>query len=637
MLDSRAAALPSVMRSNAPSEAVSGRSARARLALLALGVVYGDIGTSPLYALRECFAGHGLAVQHDTVLGVVSLIFWSLASIVSVKYLLYVLEADNRGEGGILALMALSLTGQRTGWARTVILTLGVLGAALLYGDGAITPAISVLSAVEGLKLAVPSFAGYVVPVTCLILVALFLFQRRGTAGVGRIFGPIMLLWFLVLAVLGLRHVFAAPEILRAINPWYGVKLLLAGPVPSIGVLGAVFLVVTGGEALYADLGHFGRRPIRLAWMAVVWPALLINYFGQGALLLQHPDAAENPFFRLAPGWALVPLVLLSTAAAVVASQALITGVFSLTRQASMLQLLPRVTVLHTSAQQEGQIYVPLVNGMMLLVTIALVTSFGSSSRLASAYGIAVTLTMVITTLLAYAVARSRGWSAASALAVTLVFLVIELPFLIANTSKIGDGGWLPLLFGLVLALTMGTWHHGRRLVARRFQQQLLPVSAFLSIIDRKAHVRVPGTAVFMTRSLEGTPPALLHNLDHNHVLHENVVLLSIVTEPSPRVEESERLSIESLAPGLWRLIGRYGFLERPDAPDLLLHSGLINSLREATFFLGQEHLLVGESATLTRWHMLFFTLLSRSAQPATSFFNIPPTRVLEVGIQLVL
>jgi KUP system potassium uptake protein len=328
---------------------------------------------------------------------------------------------------------------------------------------------------------------------------------------------------------------------------------------------------------------------------------------------------------------------LLSTAATVVASQALITGVFSLTRQASMLQLLPRVTVLHTSAQQEGQIYVPLVNGVMLLVTIALVTSFGSSSRLASAYGIAVTLTMLITTLLAYAVARSRGWSAPCALGVTLAFLAIELPFLVANTSKIGDGGWLPLLFGLVLALTMGTWHHGRRLVARRFQQQLLPVSAFLSIIDRKAHVRVPGTAVFMTRSLEGTPPALMHNLDHNHVLHENVVLLSILTEPSPRVEESERLSIESLAPGLWRLIGRYGFLEQPDAPDLLLHSGLINSLREATFFLGQEHLLVGESATLTRWHMLFFTLLSRSAQPATRFFNIPPARVLEVGIQLVL
>jgi KUP system potassium uptake protein len=636
MFDSRAALLPAVAGHGAPRTTGSGTT-RAQLALLALGVVYGDIGTSPLYALRECFAGHGLAVERETVLGVVSLIFWALAAIVSVKYLLYVLEADNRGEGGILALMALSLTGQRSARMRTAVLTLGVIGAALLYGDGAITPAISVLSAVEGMKLVAPGFEGFVVPVTCLILVALFLFQRRGTAGVGRIFGPIMLLWFLVLAVLGVRQIVGAPEILAALNPWYALELLVSGPVPSIGVLGAVFLVVTGGEALYADLGHFGRAPIRLAWLVLVWPALLLNYFGQGALLLQQPDAAHNPFFRLAPGWALVPLVALSTVATVVASQALITGAFSLTRQASMLQVLPRVTVHHTSAQQEGQIYVPLVNGGLLLVTIGLVISFGSSSRLASAYGIAVALTMVVTTLLAFEVSRSRGWSSRRALAVTLGLLAIELPFVAANLSKIGDGGWLPLLLGFLLALTMGTWHHGRRLVERRFAQQLLPVKDFLSIVARKSHVRVSGTAAFMTRSLEGTPPALLHNLEHNKVLHENVVLLSIVTEPTPRVPEKNRLSIESLAPGLWRLVGRYGFLEQPDAPDLLLHSGLINSLREATFFLGQEHLLVGDRASLTRWHMLFFTLLSRLAQPATRFFNVPPARVMEVGIQLVL
>jgi KUP system potassium uptake protein len=617
--------------------APSGTPQRLKLSLLALGVVYGDIGTSPLYTLRECFHGHGLRVELASVLGVLSLVFWSLAIIVSVKYLRYVLDHDNHGEGGILALMALALSRSPGGRRRNVILALGIVGASLLYGDGAITPAISVLSAMEGLAFAAPSAHGLVVPATCVILVALFLIQRRGTAAVGLIFGPITLLWFVVLALLGLRQVVAAPFILQALNPWYGVTFLAERGFAGCGVLGAVFLAVTGGEALYADLGHFGRGPIRLAWHAVVWPALVLNYFGQGALLLHDPTAVANPFFRLAPSWALYPLVALSTLATVIAAQALITGVFSITRQASMLGLLPRVTVLHTSAQQEGQIYVPFVNWGLMLATLALVCTFGSSSRLASAYGIAVTLSMLITTLLAHSVARARGWSGPRALFVTLGFLGVELGFLLANVEKIAHGGWLPLLFGAGLTLVMTTWYRGRQLLAARFRQELMPVSQLLQLLGRKTHVRVPGTAVFMTSSLDGTPPALLHNLDHNHVLHEVVVFLSIVTDSAARVPEAERMRIESVAPGMWRLVGRYGFMDQPDAQDLLLHSGLIYGIRDVTFFLGQEHLLVSDQSRLRRWRMFLFSFLSRIAQPARGYFNIPPSRVMEVGIQVVL
>ncbi|HWO10705.1 MAG TPA: potassium transporter Kup [Polyangiaceae bacterium] len=615
----------------------AGAAQRLKLSLLALGVVYGDIGTSPLYALRECFHGHGVPVVQSSVLGVLSLIFWSLTSIVSVKYLRYVLNADNHGEGGILALMALALSKEQRARHRNAILALGIVGAALLYGDGAITPAISVLGAMEGLALAAPRAHALVVPGTVVILVALFSFQRRGTATVGLIFGPITLLWFVVLALLGLRQVVAEPQILKALNPWYGVEFLATGGLVGFGVLGAVFLAVTGGEALYADLGHFGRGPIRLAWHVVVWPALVLNYFGQGALLLREPAAAANPFFLLAPSWALYPLVALSTAATVIASQALITGVYSITRQASMLGVLPRVAVLHTSAQQEGQIYVPFVNWALLLATITLVCAFGSSSRLASAYGIAVTLSMLITTLLAHSVARSRGWSAPRALLVTLVFAAIELGFLLANVQKIAHGGWLPLLFGSVLSIVMLTWYRGRQHLAARFRQELTPVPQLLQLLERDEPVRVPGTAVFMTGSLDGAPPALLHNLDHNHVLHEVVVFLTIVTESDARVPEAARMRIEAIAPGIWRLVGRYGFMDQPDAQDLLLHSGLIYSIRDVTFFLGQQHLLLGEQSRLRSWRMILFTFLSRIAQPARGFFNIPPARVMEVGIQVVL
>jgi KUP system potassium uptake protein len=507
-----------------------------RLALLALGVVYGDIGTSPLYALRECFGPQGVAPERATVFGVLSLIFWSLTLIISVKYLVYVLRADNHGEGGILALMALSTSQTRRPRQRTVVLWLGVFGAALLYGDGAITPAISVLSAVEGLAVAAPRFANMVLPITIGILVLLFAIQRRGTSTLGLIFGPITLLWFATLAVLGLRSIANAPDILLAVNPWYGAAFLASGK--GFGVLSAVFLVVTGGEALYADLGHFGRRPIRLAWTFVVCPALVLNYFGQGALLLSTPNVG-NPFFALAPSWALYPFIALSTLAAVIASQALISGVYSLTRQASMLGLLPRMNVLHTSALQEGQIYVPVINWLLMLLTIGLVLGFGTSSRMASAYGMAVTLSMLTTTLLAYTVARSWGWGALRAGSVTVLLLVIELAFLAANSEKIPHGGWLPLLLGAGLSLLMSTWHKGRQLLAERFRRDLLPLTAFFERVEGEAPLRVPGTAVFMSSQREGTPPALLHNLNHNHVLHERVILLTVMTDDAARVPES--------------------------------------------------------------------------------------------------
>ncbi len=608
-----------------------------RLSLAALGVVYGDIGTSPLYALRECFGAHGVAVNSHSVLGVLSLIFWSLMLIVTVKYLRYVLEADNHGEGGILALMALSLSREGRPLARRGMLLFGVIGASLLYGDGAITPAVTVLGALEGLAIASPRLTDMVVPGAVLVLIALFALQRRGTAAVGMIFGPITLVWFSVLAVLGLSHISDAPEILLAINPWYGVSFLLEGHGATLGVLGAVLLSVTGAEALYADLGHFGRRPIRLGWTYVVLPALLLNYFGQGALLLSAPEAAQNPFFRMAPTWGLYPLVLLSTVASMIASQALISGVYSMTRQASMLGLLPRLNVLHTSAHQQGQIYVPFINWMLMLVTIGLVLSFGSSSRLASAYGIAVICSMLITTLLAFGVARSWGWSTPRAVLVTLCFLIIEGAFLLANLGKIPHGGWFPLLLGAGLSLLMTTWHRGRQLLADRFQRELLPLRDFFTLIAEKAPTRVNGTAVFMTGQVDGTPPALLHNFNHNHVLHENVVFLTIVTEDAARVAESARVRVEVVAPGFWRVVGRYGFMEQPDAPDLVKRSGLVESLERVTFFLGREHLIVAEESSIQRWRVALFSFLARSSQPATRFFNIPPDRVMEIGTQIAL
>jgi KUP system potassium uptake protein len=612
---------------------------RLKLALAALGVVYGDIGTSPLYAVRECFHGtHGIDVDRANVLGVLSLIFWSLTLIISIKYVFYILRADNKGEGGILSLTALVGASQKLTRLQPVLLALGVLGAALLSGEGIITPAISVLSAVEGLEVAAPNLKPFVIPITIVILIGLFMFQRRGTASVGAIFGPITALWFTTLALLGGHQLIENPGVLAAVSPSHAAHFLSVNGVHGVMVLGSVFLVVTGGEALYADLGHFGRRPIRLAWFGLAFPALLLNYFGQGAILLDNPDAKESPFFRMVPEWALYPTIVLSTAATVIASQALISGVFSLSRQAIMLGLMPRLSVRHTSADERGQIYVPIANWFLMLGTIGLVLGFKTSQNLAAAYGIAATLTMLTTTVLAFFLARyAWQWSLPKALAVTLLFLVPEVMFVSANVAKIGHGGWFPLVMGAALFALMMTWKRGRAILSQRFRDQLLPLVDFFELIRVELPARVPGTAVFMSSSQEGTPPALLQNFLHNRVLHQHIVLLTIQTSDSARVSEAQRFKTEQLEHGFSRIVARYGFMEHPDAPKLLLDAGLITGIEHITFFLGRENLIATARPGMARWRVHLFAFLSRNAQPATKFFNIPPDRVVEMGAQIEL
>jgi KUP system potassium uptake protein len=610
-----------------------------KLGLAALGVVYGDIGTSPLYAMRECFnAEHGIQVTPANVMGVLSLIFWALTLIVSLKYVAYVLRADNNGEGGILALMALASAALHGKRAYPVLIALGVFGAALLYGDGVITPAVTVLSAVEGLEIAAPGVAHLVIPITIVILIGLFSIQRRGTAQLGSIFGPIMLTWFAALLVFGVYRTLDHPEVIASVNPLYAARFLHENGVIGLLVLGAVVLVVTGGEALYADLGHFGRKPIRLAWYGVAMPALLMNYFGQGALLLSDAKAVESPFFRMMPSFALYPMVALSTAAAVIASQALISGVFSLTSQGSMLGLLPRVAIKHTSADERGQIYVPFVNWAIMLATIGLVLGFKSSSNLAAAYGIAVTLTMVITTILAYFLVRHVwGWSMPKAAAISLVFLLPELVFMGANAIKIEHGGWFPLVVGAAIFVMMLSWKRGREILSQRFREQLLPLSDFFDLMHVDIPARVPGTAVFMTSTRDGTPPAMLHNFMHNRVVHQHIVLLTVVTSESARVPETKRFTVEDLAHGFVRVVGRYGFMEQPDAPKLLHDAGVISSVEHVTFFLGRENLIATAQPGMAKWRVSLFAFLTRNAQPATKFFNIPPDRVFEIGAQIEL
>ncbi len=540
---------PPTTSNGGPNHPAHGPESRGDLlthGLAALGVVYGDIGTSPLYAVRECFKeAHGLGVSPDNVLGVLSLIFWALIIVISVKYLAYVTRADNDGEGGILALTALAHPVAR-GRVKAIVLLVGLFGAALLYGDGIITPAISVLSAVEGLEVAAPTLQTYIVPVTIVILAVLFWFQRRGTAGVGAVFGPITLVWFGVISALGVWHIAMAPEVLWALNPWHAVTFLLINRWTGFTVLGAVFLVVTGGEALYADMGHFGRRPIVLTWFIVVLPALLLNYFGQGALLLHSPEAVSNPFYRMAPAWALYPLLVLATMAAIIASQAVISGAFSLSRQAAMLGYLPRMRIAHTSASEIGQVYVPGVNAALFVCTIALVMGFKSSSDLAAAYGIAVTITMVITTVLAFWVARHRwGWGLPAALGLTTLFLVVDLAFLGANIIKIRNGGWVPLVVATAVFIVMTTWKRGRQQLGARMRSRSVPLNDFFALMEREHPTRVPGTAIFMTSNPEGTPPALMQNFLHNHVVHEQVVLLTIVTEESARVRGRDRVAVK--------------------------------------------------------------------------------------------
>jgi KUP system potassium uptake protein len=623
------------------------RSALLPLTLTALGVVYGDIGTSPLYALRECFFGpHAVPPTHDNVLGVLSLIVYSLLIVVTLKYVAIVLKADNQGEGGILALTALipsrsAPPGRTPGLAagRPALILLGIFGTALLYGDGMITPAISVLSAVEGLEVVTPLFSPYVVPLTVVILVGLFVIQQYGTHRVGRLFGPIVILWFTVMGLMGLRWALQLPSVLEAFDPRYAIAFFRENGFPGFAVLGAVFLVVTGGEALYADMGHFGRRPIRLAWLGLVLPALLLNYFGQGALILLHADAARQPFFLLAPSWALVPLVLLATAATVIASQALISGSFSLTRQAIQLGYAPRLDVQHTSSHAAGQIYVPQVNWALMAGTILIVVGFGSSSAVAAAYGIAVTMTMVITVLLLYVVMTERWkWPVAAAAAVTGVFLAVDLAFLGANLLKIAQGGWLPLVIAGALFTLMTTWKTGRRLVADRLTARAFPLEHFVAAVRATPPTRVPGTAVFMTAQPLGTPPALAHNLRYNKVLHEHVVVLTVRTARRPHVPIAERLELEDLGFGIANVRVTYGFMEDPDVPEALRiarERGVQMDPDDLTYFLGRETILVTRRHGMALWRERLFVLMSRNAVRATAFFRLPPERVVELGVQV--
>ena len=612
------------------------------LSLTALGVVYGDIGTSPLYAVRECFVGeHSMAIRPVNVLGVLSLIVWSLLGVISLKYLAYVMRADNQGEGGILALMALALDPRQPVRRQWLVFILGLFGAALLYGDGAITPAISVLSAVEGVQVAAPALGPFVVPITIVILVVLFSVQRRGTAGVGLVFGPITLVWFAVLIALGVYQIAENPGVLRALSPTYAVDYFGQHGVAGLTVLGSVFLVVTGGEALYADMGHFGPRPIRLAWFAIVLPALVINYFGQGALILRDPSAAEAPLFRMAPGWAVIPLVFLSTAATVIASQAVISGTYSLTRQAIQLGYAPRLEVAHTSAREEGQIYLPTVNWALLVVTVILVIGFGSSTNLAAAYGIAVTTTMVITTLLAHVVARRVwGWSLLATLPLTACLLVVDLAFFGANALKIADGGWVPLAMALAVFVAMSTWKRGREILSARLAERTIPWDQFGAFLTSSPPARVPGTAVYMAGRPDLVPPALIQNVRHNRSLHERVIFLSLIFTQEARVPAHEKLQLEDLGDGFLRIEGSYGFVESPDVPKLLeltRTEGIDIDIEATTFVMGRETLVATARPGMALWREVLFAFMSRNARRAASFFRIPSERVLEIGSQIEL
>ncbi len=614
----------------------------AYLALGALGVVYGDIGTSPLYAFRESFHEHyGIPVTPANVLGILSLIFWSLIIVISIKYLVFVMRADNRGEGGMLALTALitPLRGVQRKTRRWLLILLGLFGTSLLYGDGMITPAISVLSAVEGLRIATPFFEPYIIPITIVILVGLFLIQSRGTESVGKVFGPVTLLWFGTLALLGIRWILHHPTVFAAINPLYGLEFFARNGWHGYLVLGSVFLVVTGGEALYADMGHFGRTPIRWAWFVVVLPALMLNYFGQGALLLEHPEAVENPFYRMAPEWALYPVVFIATAATVIASQALITGAFSLTRQAVQLGYLPRLGIEHTSAEEIGQIYIGAINWILMVACIALVLFFRSSSNLAAAYGVGVTTDMVITALLLAVVARERWkWSRLAVLAFLAVFLTIDLAFWGANLVKIPDGGWVPLAVGAVMFTVMTTWKRGRRILRERISETLTPFREFAQRVRTEEFTRVSGTAVFMYSDPQATPPALLQNLKHNCVLHEEVVLLSVLVEEIPHIPQGRRIEVQHLQDGFYQVLLHYGFVENPNVPrDLALarEHGLEIDPEAVTYFLGREQVLPSNRPGMARWRERLFALMSRNARNATDFFRLPPDRVVELGAQV--
>jgi KUP system potassium uptake protein len=612
------------------------------LALGALGVVYGDIGTNPLFALQDCFKGdEAMAVNGMNVLGVLSLVFWALTLVIAIKYLTFVMRAENGGEGGILALLALVPAKGRGAIAeRPWILTLLVLfGAALLYGDGVITPAISVLSAIEGLKVAAPSTSKLVVPITVAILLGLFLVQKRGTERIGNVFGPVMIVWFFTIGVLGARQIVAHPVVLTALNPQYAVSFFMHGGKHAFLVLGAIVLCIAGGEALYADMGHFGRKPISLAWYAIVMPCLIANYFGQGAYLLGGGTVEISPFYALVPPKLIVPMVVLAAAATVIASQALISGAYSLTHQAVQMGFFPRVAIIHTSAGQSGQIYVPSINSALMVACIALVIGFGASDKLAAAYGLAVTGTMSITSI-AYFVVTTRTWKwpVWRALPLVAFFMSFDISFLVANVSKFFSGGWVPVTIGAAVFTVMVTWVNGRKVLSAYFKTVEFPIEQFVEDVAKNPPPRVRGTAVFMTVRPGGVPPVLFHHYKHNQVLHEQVVLLSILNEDSPYVKGDERLTIKTLGEGIFQVIGRFGFMETPDAPKLLTACaplGLTTMPERTTYYLGRETLIPGGAKGMAQWRKRLFAVISRNAQSATGYFGIPPNRVVELGMQV--
>jgi KUP system potassium uptake protein len=618
------------------------------LALGAMGVVFGDLGTSPLYALQDAFVGgYGIAADRANVLGVVSLFIWSLVLVVCVKYLAIIMRADNDGEGGILALLALAATGPTVGATTRrsrVLFLLGVAGAALLYGDGAITPAISVLSAVEGLKIATAAFEPAIVPLTVVILIALFAVQSRGTGRIGAVFGPVLLLWFVAIAAIGIRGIAARPESLQALDPRWGIRFFAQHGFRGIPVLGAVVLCLTGGEALYADMGHFGKRPIRLAWFTIALPALMLSYLGQCSTLLGDPAAAASPFYSSTPPALLYPMVVLATAATVIASQALISAVFSMTRQAMQLGLTPRLHVIHTSAREIGQVYLPSVNWVLMLACLALVLGFGSSTRLAAAFGLAVSGTMLVTTILFGAVAHGRwGWSWSRTLLVSGGFLLLDIAFLGANLLKLRQGGWIPLLIGLAISTLLLTWRKGRTaLAAAAGEKSWSPeaIAAIMESLRTGSCFRVPGTAVFLGGRADGLPRALLHNLKHNHVLHAQVILLTVETRFVPVVADANRVQVTPLADGVWRVVGQFGFMEDSDVPHLLLAAaarGVPWKAVDTTYFLGRETIVDGANPALSSWRARLFGIMVRNARSATSFFRLPPNRVVELGVQVEL
>lgn len=610
------------------------------LTLGALGVVFGDIGTSPLYALRECFTHSGIAIDFANILGILSLIFWTLLVVICIKYMLFLMRADNKGEGGILSLLSLVLASSDSPKKRAgFIFKMGLVGAALLYGDGVITPAISVLSAMEGLKVLTPHFEPLVIPLTLVLLVSLFLGQRFGTGQIGKIFGPVILLWFIALGVFGSMGIVSRPEVLSALLPTHAVQFLFDNHGIALIVIASVFLVVTGGEALYADMGHFGKRPIRWAWFTVAMPGLVLNYFGQGALLMGNPGAIQNPFFFLVPESFRGAMVVLSAAAAVIASQALISGVFSLTRQAVQLGLAPRLPIIHTSSREIGQIYIPFVNWSLLVGVCWLVLTFRSSSALASAYGIAVTGTMVVTTILAFEVSRRIwNWNWIQSTLVFGLLLVVDLSFFVGNALKIENGGWVPLALGAGIYLLMSTWQKGRKILADSLARRSQSMEEFVMHLQTHPPIKVPGSAIYMSGDPSGVPVPMLHNLKHNKVLHSLVATLTIRTKEVPFVPKEERVRIEILAPQFYRIEAQYGFMETPKIKHILeacRDQGIQFVLSETTFVLGRETILPTGDAPLPLWREKLFAWMSRNAERPTTFFKIPPNQVIEVGIQV--